>query len=190
MLELTREKQSISPPIPQRIREAYLQLAKVHHPDVSSSNSMKQWNIILDAYQLLRSYWDTDTELFDCQIRILSRNSKLIEHERIRWHDNWHEQQQESLEENNSINTDLAEFQSRLVRLLSSDSLVESGLCLAQLPKEYEKNYLQQKVPNPKDYGYRKLIQLLQKKCPDINVTVDAGTKQAYLRVASTGKTV
>ena len=91
---------------------------------------------------------------------------------------------------NDNINTDLAEIQSRLVRILSSDSLVESGLCLAQLPKEYEKNYLQQKVPNPKDYGYRKLIQLLQKKCPDINVTVDAGTKQAYLRVASTGKTV
>ena len=37
----------------QMIREAYLQLAKVHHPDVSNSNSMKQWNIILDAYQLL-----------------------------------------------------------------------------------------------------------------------------------------
>ena len=37
---------------------------------------------------------------------------------------NWHKkQQQQSLEENNNINTDLAEFQSRLVRLLSSDSL-------------------------------------------------------------------
>ena len=53
--------------------------------------------------------------------------------------------------------------QSRLVRLLSSDSFVESGLCLAQLPKEYEKNYPQQKVPNPKEYGYHKLIQLLRK---------------------------
>jgi len=41
--------------IPQRIREAYLQLAKVYHPDVSSSNNMKQWNVILDAYQLLQS---------------------------------------------------------------------------------------------------------------------------------------
>jgi len=69
----------------------------------------------------------------------------------------------------------LAEFQTRLVRLLSSDSLIESGLCLAQLPKEYEKNYLQQKVPNPKDYGYRKLIQLLQKLCDR-----DADTNQAF----------
>ena len=192
VLGLQREKQSISPPSPLRIREAYLQLAKVHHPDVSSSNSMKQWNIILDAYQLLQSYWDSDTELFDCQIRILSRNSKLIEHERIRWHDNWHNEHKQplqSLEENNSINADLAEFQSRLVRLLSSDSLVESGLCLAQLPKEYEKNY-QKSVPNPKDYGCRKLIQLLQKECPCITVTVDANTKQAYLRVASTNKTI
>jgi len=61
----------------------------------------------------------------------------------------------------------LAEFQSKLVRLLSSDSLVESGLYLAQLPKEYEKSY-QEKVPIPKDYGYRKLIQLLQNECPNI----------------------
>ena len=115
-----------------------------------------------------------------------------MEHKRIRWHDNWHnehEQQQQSLEENDNINTDLAEFQSRLVRLLSSDSLIESGLCLAQLPKEYEKNY-QQSVPNPKDYGYRKLIQLLQKECPCITVTVNADTKQAFLRVASTNKTI
>ena len=103
---------------------------------------MKQWNIILDAYQLLQSYWDSDIELFDCQIRILSRNVKLME-----------EQQLQSSEENNHINTDLAEFQSKLVRLLSSDSLIESGLCLAQLPKEYEKSY-QEKVPNSKDYGY------------------------------------
>ena len=125
-------------------------------PDVSTSNSMKQWNIILDAYQLLQSYWDSDTELFDCRIRILSRNSKLMEHERICWLDTCHNKQQEqlqSLEENNNINTDLAEFQSKLVRLLSSDSLIESGLCLAQLPKEYEKSY-QEKVPNSKDYGY------------------------------------
>jgi len=192
VLGLQREKHSISPPSPQRIREAFLQLAKVHHPDVSSYNSMKQWNIILDAYQLLQSYWDTDIDLFDCQIRILSRNAKLMEHKRICWYDNWHneyEQQLQSLGENDNINTDLSEFQSRLVRLLSSDSLIESGLCLAQLPKEYEKNY-QQRVPNPKDYGYRKLIQLLQKECPCITVTVNADTKQAYLRVASTNKTV
>ena len=191
VLELNKEKESISPPNPQMIREAYLQLAKVHHPDVSSSNSMKQWNIILDAYQLLQCYWDTDIELFDCQIRILSRNAKLMEHERICWYNNWHNkhEQQQSLEENNNINTDLAEFQSRLVRLLSSDSLIESGLCLAQLPKEYEKNY-QQSVPNPKDYGYRKLIQLLQRECPSINVTVDAHTKQVFLHVASTDNSV
>ena len=69
-----------------------------------------------------------------------------MEHERISWHDNWHneqEQQLQSSEEN--------KFQSKLVRLLSSDSHIESGLCLAQLPKEYEKSY-QEKVPNSKDY--------------------------------------
>ena len=95
-----------------------------------------------------------------------------MEHDRICWHDNWHNghDQQQSSGENDSINADLAEFQSRLVRLLSSDNLIESGLCLAQLPKEYEKNY-QEKVPNPKDYGYRKLIQLLQNECPNICVT-------------------
>ena len=85
------------------------------------------------------------------------------------FYDNWHNEhkQQQSLEERSNINTDLAEFQSRLVRLLSSESLIESGLYLAQLPKEYEKNY-QEKVPIPKDYGYRKLIQLLQNECPNI----------------------
>ena len=158
MLGLEKEKQTISPPS--------LQLAKVHHPDVSSS-SMKQWNIILNAYQLLQSYWDSDQDLFDCQIRILSRNAKLMEHERLCWYDDWHNEQEQlkSLEENSNIITELAEFQSRLVRLLS-----ESGLCLAHLPKEYEKNYPQQSVPNPKDYGCRKLIQLLQNIC----VAVDA----------------
>ena len=46
------------------------------------------------------------------------------------FNDNWHNEhkQQQSLEERSNINTDLAEFQSRLVRLLSSDSLVKSGL--------------------------------------------------------------
>jgi len=59
VLGLQREKQSISLSNPQRIREAYLQLKKVYHPDVSSSISMKQWkNIILDTYQLLQIYWD------------------------------------------------------------------------------------------------------------------------------------
>ena len=115
MLGLEKEKQTISPPSP------YLQLAKVHHPDVSSS-SMKQWNIIL------QSYWDNDQDLFDCQIRILSRNAKLMEHERLCWYDDWYNEQEQlkSLEENSNISTELAEFQSRLVRLLS-----ESGLCLA-----------------------------------------------------------
>jgi len=93
-------------------------------------------------YQLLRSFWDTDIELFDCQIRILSRNAKLMEHDRICWHDNWHnehDQQQQSLEENSSINTDLAEFQSRLVRLLSSKSLVESGCAWRNYPKSMKR---------------------------------------------------
>ena len=136
---------------------------------------MKEWNITLDAYQLLISFWDGDTELFYCQIQILSRNSKLMEYERICWYDNWHNEKQQSLKEKYNINTDLAEFQSRLVRLLSSDSLIESGLCLAQLPKEYEKNYPQKVYP-------------IQKM--NICVTVDADTKQTFLRVASTNKKV
>ena len=98
-------------------------------------------------------------------------------------------QQQQSLEENSNINTDLAEFESKLVRLLSSVKPHRIGIMFSTTTKEYEKNY-QEKVPNPKDYGYRKLIQLLQKECPNICVTVDADTKQAFLRVASTDKTV
>ena len=78
------------------------------------------------------------------------------------FYDNWHNEhkQQQSLEERSNINTDLAEFQSRLVRLLSSESLIESGLYLAQLPKEYEKSY-QEKLPNPKDYGCRNDLNIL-----------------------------
>ena len=52
-------------------------------------------DIILDAYQLLQSYWDSDIELFDCQIRILSRNAKLMEHKRICWYDNWHNEHEQ-----------------------------------------------------------------------------------------------
>ena len=87
-------------------------------PDhLTDTSSMKQWNIILNAYQLLQSYWDSDQDLFDCQIRILSRNAKLMEHERLCWYDDWHNEQEQlkSLEENSNINTELAEFQSRLL---------------------------------------------------------------------------
>jgi len=45
---------------------------------LTDTSSMKLRNIILNAYQLLQSYWDSDQDLFDCQIRILSRNAKLM----------------------------------------------------------------------------------------------------------------
>ena len=190
-LGLQRKEQSITPPSLGKIREAYLRLAKLHHPDVSknASSNMQQWNIIRDAYQLLQSYWNDDPDLFDCQIRILSRNSQLLEHERLCWHQSWHDEQVSSKEWGNiNSNADdlLAEFQSRLVKLLSNDSFAKSGLCLAQLPKEYEKNFPQSNVPKPRDYGCRKLIQLIQTRCPSIDVEVVDGTKQALLRVATT----
>ena len=193
----TEEGQSTTtPPCLERIREAYVQLAKVYHPDVSSAttnSNMQKWDAIRDAYQLLQCYHDdesdNDADTFDCQIRILTRNSRLIENERLCWYPSWHDEQQASLLKENHVNNndenenELAEFQSRLVRLLSNESFIESGLCLAQLPKEYEKNY-HMKLPKPRDYGCRKLIQLLQTHCPNIAVDVMDSTKQAMLRVA------
>lgn len=174
-----------STPVPSLvlIRAQYIELAKVHHPDVAASiTSATSWNSVCDSYQLLQSYWNDDPDLFDCQIRIRSRNRQLLEHLRLCWHSEWHREQNSSLEYEGD--SELAEFQSRLVRLLSSESFVKSGLCLAQLPKEYEKNFHGAKVPSPRDFGYRKLIQLLQEKCPSIKIEVMSG-KQALLRVAS-----
>lgn len=177
ILGLKRLQNTTIPPTLDETRASYLQLAKNHHPDVSKSNSMQQWNIILDSYHLLRIYWTDDPESFDCQIRIRSRNSKLLEHERICWHSSWHEEQQSTQTKDSS----LGEFESRLVRLLSSESFLKSGLTLAQLPREYEKNF-HEKVPSPRDFGCRKLIQLLEKECPNIKVVVIGGVKKVILQ--------
>jgi len=179
-LELQRVEHSTVPPRPERIRAAYLQLAKLHHTDVSGASSIRHWDTIRDAHQLLQSYWRDDPELFDCQIRILSRNSKLLEHKRLCWHSSWHDENNH-LQENDAI---LAEFESRLVRLLSSNSFAETGLCIAQLPREYEKSF-HAKVPLPRAHGCRKLIHLLQTKCSNIKVEVADCKKQAVLRIVT-----
>lgn len=81
-------------------------------------------------------------------------------------------------------NTILSEFESRLVRLLSSDSYQQSGLNLAQLPKEFEKNFHLQ-LPKPREFGHQKLIQLLQYHCSSVKVEFREGsTNLAVLMVA------
>ncbi len=184
-----KSKNGATPPSMDEIRSVYLKLARMHHPDKKSKGSMRKWNSIRGAYHLLQSWWNDDPDAFDCQIRISSRNANLMEYRRICWYSNWHESQQSTLlgqdihDRSNHHNDDLAEFESRLVRLLSSDSFAKEGLSIAQLPKEYEKNF-HCTIPNPREFGFRKLIAMLQGCCPRIHVEIRDG-KQALLRVGS-----
>jgi ankyrin repeat protein len=189
-----------TPPSIEEIRMAFLALAMEHHPDKSTNSSsssssttttsaVPQWNTIRDAYQLLQSWWNDPPELFDCQIRIHCRNARLLENERLCWIPSWHEQEQQT---NNISETStdaqktatLEEFEYRLVRLLSNDAFRQTGLPLSQLPKEYEKNW-HVPVPKPREFGCRKLIYLLQTKCPNVHVESTSESKQAVLRVAT-----
>mmetsp|Transcript_28239 Transcript_28239/g.56376 ORF Transcript_28239/g.56376 Transcript_28239/m.56376 type:complete len:191 (+) Transcript_28239:1-573(+) len=178
-----------TPPSMDEIRSAYLHLAKIHHPDKQSKSLIRKWNSIRDAYHLLQSWWNDDPNVYDCNIRILSRNANLLEYPRLCWYPSWHESQQSTLigrgvhKRNNNHDDDLAEFESRLVRLLSSDSFANKGLSIAQLPKEYEKNF-HCRIPTPRECGFRKLIFMLQECCPCIHVEIREG-KQALLRVVS-----
>ncbi|KAL7545014.1 hypothetical protein ACHAWF_008380 [Thalassiosira exigua] len=164
-------------PSPEKLRAAYLNLARRHHPEVSDQ-CVRRWNSIRDAHELLQSWWREDSDHFDRLIRMLSRNRRLLEHQKLCWHVSWHERQRPTVD-----NDALAEFESRLVRLLSGESFLQTGLCLAQLPREYEKNF-HAKVPSPRDYGCRKLMQLLRERCRYVNVETVDGLKKAVLQAA------
>jgi len=181
ILNLRTDKNSTFPPSFDKVRGAYLKLAKIHHPDISIAT--ERWEEIRDAYQILRSFWEDDPEVFDCQIRIRSRNRNLLEYERLCWHPRWHDSQSSPLSpQQSSGESVLAEFESRLVRLLSTDLFSMSGLSMAQLPKEYEKNF-HTKLPKPRDFDHRKLTHLIEKECGSIKLELREG-KQALLRVA------
>ena len=173
------------------------------------------WNSIVNAYQLLQSWWwsssslaavaagnnddndnDDETtnnpELFDCQIRMLSRNAQLLEYPLLKWMESWHygqEQEEEEQQQQKQMNpkdkrsrSDLADFEFRLVRLLlSNDQFRKQGLPMSQLRKEFEKNWPDTKLPEPKDYGCKKLISLFQQHFPNITVERRDATKQQPL---------
>ena len=152
---------------------------------MSRSSCGKRWNDVRDSHQLLQSYWNDDPDAFDVQIRILSRNASLVEHERLCWHPGWHEEHKQQLSSMRdalgSLHDDeaLAEFESRLARLLSGPAFVEFGLRMAQLPREMKKNYPYCKVPSPRDFGCRRLIDLIKTRCPSIVVEVPEGSGKA-----------
>eukprot|EP00980_Cylindrotheca_fusiformis_P003710 scaffold822_cov130-Cylindrotheca_fusiformis.AAC.5 len=206
---------TLMPPTLDKIRSAYMTLAKQYHPDkacrnhhhvdASTTTTTTRWNEIQDAYSLLQSWWNDPPEFFDCQIRIRTRNARLLEHERLCWILEWHEQQQQQQQQQQQLKQaekkkastknlsratetenkeELEEFQRRLVRLLSNDDFCRNGLPLSQLPKEYEKNWHVQ-IPKPRQFGCRKLIYLLQTKCPKVHVDDSSSeSNQPVLRVA------
>lgn len=181
-LGLSHQVRGILPPSLKEIRNAYLQLAKENHPD-RNPNSTEKWNAIGDAYHLLQSWWVDEPDLLDVQIRIRSRNAQLLDYGQLCWHYSWHQKLGEKKATIQDKSASLLQFEFRLIRLLKSESFLQSGLRISQLPKEYEKNF-HTPIPKPREFGCRKLIYLLQKHCPNIVVYTD-GKNQALLRVAT-----
>jgi hypothetical protein len=188
----TIERNGTTPPSALELRTQYLELAKEWHPDRRTSNTsdethtnndgMERWNNIHEAYSLLLD-WHEHPALCDTRIRMRSKNAALAEYSPLCWHEGWHEQQQTAMNHyeftssssspNNNDNSDdsqrqrLQDFERRLIRLLTP--LGDTGMSISQLPKEYEKNW-HMPVPKPRDYKCRRLIQLIKKHCPKIEV--------------------
>jgi ankyrin repeat protein len=192
----TTTTKSLQLPPPNSIRRAYLKLAKQYHPDHNeddNNNGNRCWNEIQQAYAMLLLWWDSP-EGWDVQVLIMSRNAALIERPLLLWTQQWHEEQQNRPEKKATYNQqfskcssvkleELRDFEMKLLRLLYTDCFIQKGLPLAQLSKEYSKNWHQQ-VPNPRDYGCRKLVHLLQRHCSRVQVEF-VEQQHAILRVTS-----
>ncbi|KAL3938279.1 MAG: hypothetical protein SGBAC_006781 [Bacillariaceae sp.] len=185
------------------IRRSYLDLAKRHHPDKASYSSdgsqneraIARWNEIQQSFRLLASWWEDPPEVFDLHIRMACQNAKLLEYRKLCWIPSWHEEQtpkEELLNSNRNNNPSenpsdtketLKDFEAKLVRLLSSESFLKSGLSLSQLSKEYQKNW-HIPIPKPREFGCRKLSYLLETKCPRIQVEKTSGLQEPVVRVA------
>ena len=197
----------LPPPPPQELRTIFLSLAKICHPDRSSSSSSgsnndssqrwERWNSVRDSYRLLMDWW-LAPEQCNLWIKFHTRNAVLTEHKQLLWHAHWHSERSKPFAITTNITTTktnrnemnqrplescLMEFERRLVSLLRTEGFRIHGLPISQLPKEYEKNW-HTPVPKPRDFGCRKLIYLVQKHCPNVSVEYGKGKQQALLRVA------
>ncbi|CAB9525653.1 Ankyrin Repeat Protein [Seminavis robusta] len=202
-LQHSREQPPL-PPDTKTIRTTFLRLATQFHPDhhhpSDSEIYHEKWSSIQQAYTLLMCWWD-NPESWDVQIRFLSRNQALQEWPRVKWTEEWHQQQQQQnaihhhqQQQTSTIHTHdndddgdllllLQDFETKLLRLLLHTP--QQQVALAQLPHEYAKNW-HQPLPKPKHYGCRKLIHLLQRYCPHVQVEfVDSHTKHAIVKPAT-----
>jgi ankyrin repeat protein len=188
----------VPPPVGE-LRRRYLELAKDWHPDrcktSTDDGTMRNhdhWNDIHDAYSLLLD-WHEHSTLCDTRIRMLCKNAVLAEYLPLCWHESWHEQQQQIMTTTQNIHhatssassssssspnsknaqQQLQDFERRLIRLLTP--LGANGMSISQLPKEYEKNW-HMPVPKPRQYKCRRLIQLIKKLCPNIQVLEEERT--------------
>jgi len=169
--------QGATTPSPFELRRLYLGKCKELHPDKCldhSESGSVAWLELQQAYQLLLSWW-TNPEVYDFNIRMGSRNPALFDRLTLMWIQEWHSVKAESVVGSPSPipnTSDLLIFERRLVSLLLTDVHKEKGLSLAQLPKEFQKSW--DHLPNPKDYGCRKWIDLLQRKLSGtIHVEID-----------------
>ncbi len=155
------------------LKAIYHRLAKKWHPD--RRNDHHTWNSIQDAYHLLEDWWLNPT-IYDTKIRLASRNAALQDYPALLWLPEWHTIASEqgttrtAMERGKTSEEQLAQFERRLVSLLLTEAHQHTGLSLAQLPKEYQKNW--HSIVNPKDYKCRKWVDLLQ-RFSTIQVFVD-----------------
>jgi hypothetical protein len=173
------------------LRRRYRQLARLYHPDrapVTSLSSIassctettimspdnNDWYQITSAYQLLVAWW-VAPDVYDAAVQLATLNTQLCQMPAILWTLEWHlakehqEKQHGNVHSHESIVV-IQQFEDFLVRLLQTPAHLHKGLALAQLPKEYAKNFASHVVPDPKAHGYRNLHQLLQKACPRVEV--------------------
>ena len=108
-----------------QIQQRYYHLARLYYPDnaVSAGSNAadkvpsrdpyakgpqqeqqqcRKWNEICDAYRLLKDWWESP-DLYDVQVRILSRNATLQEHLQILWTPEWHKRLHEQQIEQHRI---------------------------------------------------------------------------------------
>ena len=168
------------------VRRLYRHQAQLYHPDgrrkeyhgdkISRDNtsySQTSWQIIARAYRLLVDWW-TAPDVYDATILLETRQARLQEVLAILWHTDWHKQH-ESPNPCTAHTDMLHQFEHRLVGLLRTPAHRTHGLALAQLPKEYGKNYRRPDgsshvIPDPKIYRCKNLKQLLVQKCPRVHV--------------------
>ena len=172
------------------LKSIYHHLVKKWHPDRTkhSGSNHEFWNALQDAYQLLVEWWE-HLSLYDTKIRLLTRNAALNDYPALLWLPEWHGQFSkpqlsstvattttrntciaEPVDQDETADSRLASFERRLVSLLLTAAHRDVGLSLAQLPKEYKKNW--HSIVNPKDYQCRKWVDLLQ-GLSSIHVVID-----------------